>query len=67
MDRVSLNHRIAALLASYFDVIFALNRVLHPGEKRLIEWAQAHCAHLPIDMADQITALFKQPAQWMAM
>ncbi len=46
-DLISLNHRVAALLASYFDVIFALNRVLHPGEKRLMEWAQAHCARVP--------------------
>ena len=58
-DFVSLNHRIAALLASYFDVVFALNRVLHPGEKRLIEWAQAHCARLPLDMAAQLTGLLQ--------
>jgi hypothetical protein len=58
-DQVSVNHRVAALLASYFDVVFALNGVLHPGEKRLIEWAQAHCAQLPIDMAKQITALLQ--------
>jgi hypothetical protein len=58
-DQVSLNHRIAALLASYFDVVFALNGVLHPGEKRLIERAQAHCARLPADMAEQITALLQ--------
>jgi hypothetical protein len=58
-DPVSLNHRVAALLASYFDVIFALNRVLHPGEKRLIEWAQAHCEQLPMEMAEQITALLQ--------
>ncbi len=58
-DLVSLNHRIAALLASYFDVVFALNRVLHPGEKRLIERAQAHCARLPLDMAAQLTALLQ--------
>ncbi len=58
-DRVSLNHRVAALLASYFDVIFALNRVLHPGEKRLIEWTQAHCSQLPAEMADQVKAVLQ--------
>jgi hypothetical protein len=58
-DWVSLNHRVAALLASYFDVVFALNRVLHPGEKRLMAWAQAHCAHLPVAMADQIEAVLQ--------
>ncbi len=29
-DRVSQNHRVAALLASYFDVVFALTRVCIP-------------------------------------
>jgi hypothetical protein len=58
-DRVSLNHRVAALLASYFDVICALNRVLHPGEKRLVEWTQAHCVHVPVGMAYQLAALLQ--------
>ena len=58
-DLISLNHRVAALLASYFDVIFALNRVLHPGEKRLMAWTQAHCTQTPADMADQIAALLQ--------
>jgi hypothetical protein len=58
-DQISLNHRLAALLASYFDVVFALNEVLHPGEKRLIERAQAQCARLPVDMAEQIAALLQ--------
>ena len=56
-DRVSLNHRVAALLASYFDVLFALNRVLHPGEKRLVERALSHCARLPAGMAGQVDAV----------
>ncbi len=43
-DWVSVNHRIAALLASYFDCLFAANRVLHPGEKRLVEIAESTCA-----------------------
>ena len=39
-DFVSVNHRISAFLASYFDVIFALNETLHPGEKRLMNYAK---------------------------
>ena len=40
-DRVSLNHRTAAWLASYFDILFAANRRYNPGEKRLLAHAQA--------------------------
>src|SRR5580704_10325557 len=40
-DRVSLNHRTAAWLASYFDLLFAANRRFNPGEKRLLAHAQA--------------------------
>ena len=47
-DIVAVNHRLAALLASAFDVLFALNRVPHPGEKRLLALA----ARLPLAPAD---------------
>ena len=52
-DPVSVNHRLAALLASYFDILFALNRELHPGEKRLLEFA-SRCALQPEEMARDI-------------
>ena len=46
-DTVSENHRLAALLASYFDVLFAYSRSYHPGEKRLVEYAHKLCPALP--------------------
>ena len=58
-DLVSINHRMAALLASYFDVLFAVNRVLHPGEKRLVAKALAQCESLPINMASDIEAALR--------
>jgi Domain of unknown function (DUF4037) len=56
-DRVSVNHRLAALLASYFDVIFAVNRQLHPGEKRLIALAEALCPARPANMHSELAAV----------
>lgn len=56
-DIVSVNHRITAFLESYFDVIFALNRQTHPGEKRQIQLCKELCAVLPEDFEKNINAL----------
>ena len=48
-DPVSVNHRAAAFLASWFDVLFALNRQPHPGEKRLLHHAGTLCPLRPAD------------------
>ncbi len=53
-DLVSVNHRVAALLASYFDLVFALNRKPHPGEKRQVALAQRDCPVRPPSMEAQI-------------
>jgi predicted nucleotidyltransferase len=58
-DLVSINHRVAALLSSYFDTLFAINRVLNPGEKRLVAFAQATCPRLPPRMAGQVQAVLE--------
>jgi hypothetical protein len=60
-DLVGVNHRVAGFLASYFDILFALNRVPHPGEKRLVELAVAHCPKLPPEMPVQVDALLRAP------
>jgi len=53
-DLVSVHHRTAALLASYFDILFAVNRLPHPGEKRLVGFAKKFCPQLPMGMDEQI-------------
>ena len=53
---------MAALLASYFDVLFALNRELHPGEKRLVAAAQAQCERLPAQLAGDVAAVLAASA-----
>lgn len=58
-DLVSVNHRVAALLASYFDIVFALNRLLHPGEKRLLSLVETHCHKRPVKMREDVTALLR--------
>ncbi len=39
-DLISLNHRVAVWIASYTDILFAMNRSYHPGEKRLLMYMQ---------------------------
>lgn len=58
-DPVSVNHRISAFLASYFDVLFALNELYHPGEKRLVKYAKKHCKLLPEKFEENLKALFE--------
>ena len=57
-DRVSVCHRTAAFLESYFDVIFALNRRTHPGEKRLVQLCRARCPVLPERFEENLDGLF---------
>ena len=58
-DLASLNHRLAALLASYFDIIFAVNHALHPGEKRLLATALETCPSLPENFERDITRILE--------
>lgn len=59
MDFISVNHRIAALFASYFDIIFAINEVPHPGEKKLIKIIKDNNLKTPKDMEKNIEAILK--------
>ena len=57
-DSVSVNHRVAEFLASYFDIIFALNEMPHPGEKRMQSICSRQCKRLPDHFDDTLNRLF---------
>lgn len=57
-DLVSINHRVTEFLASYFDLLFALNGKTHPGEKRLMELCRKNCTILPENFEENLQALF---------
>ena len=57
-DMVSVNHRTAAFLESYFDILFALNNQTHPGEKRLVQLCRKQCPVLPEGFEENLEELF---------
>lgn len=58
-DLVSINHRVTEFLASYFDILFAMNEMTHPGEKRLIQICSERCKLLPKDFEKNLNRLFE--------
>ncbi|MBQ1474246.1 MAG: DUF4037 domain-containing protein [Ruminococcus sp.] len=58
-DLISVNHRTAAFLETCFDVIFALNRMTHPGEKRMLQTAVDKAEILPEDFEKNINILLR--------
>ena len=57
-DLVSVNHRVTEFLASYFDIIFALNEMTHPGEKRMQSICSKECKILPNRFDQNLNRLF---------
>lgn len=55
-DLVFVQSRINALLDCYFDILFALNRELHPGSKRQLAYAEK-LSLKPENMKEDLTAL----------
>ena len=57
-DKVSICHRTAAFMESYFDIIWALNGQTHPGEKRLVSMCRESCPRLPADFEKNLDTLY---------
>lgn len=58
-DLVSVNHRVTEFLASYFDIIFAMNEMTHPGEKRMQSICSKECRVLPDNFDENLNRLFE--------
>lgn len=58
-DLVSVNHRTAGFLETYFDFLFALNETTHPGEKRLVQLCRERCTLLPDHFEENLERLFQ--------
>ncbi|MGN0476559.1 MAG: DUF4037 domain-containing protein [Ruminococcus sp.] len=58
-DLVAVNHRVAAFMESYFEIIFAMNKMTHPGEKRQVEYAKKYGKILPCRFEENISDLYK--------
>ena len=59
-DIISISHRVAAFMESYFDIIFAMNEMTHPGEKRLDQIVKKQCKIIPDRFEENINCLFKK-------
>lgn len=62
-DLISVNHRLAALLASYFEVIYAVNRGLNPGEKKILPFIEKNCCKTPTNMQQQLERVIEKSAK----
>ena len=61
-DTISVQHRTAALLASYFDILFALNEIPHPGEKKIIKILKNRAVKLPEEFEIDIEHILQDSA-----
>ena len=58
-DYININNRLSAFFASYFDIIFAINELTHPGEKRIMEICLDKCKILPNNFEGNVNDLIK--------
>lgn len=58
-DLNSINHRVTAFLASYYDILFAINEMFHPGEKRLIQILTHQCDKQPPHLKQNVEMLIQ--------
>lgn len=57
-DLLSINHRTSEFF-SWMELLFAFNEQLHPGEKRMLQFAKNNCSHLPQNFENDIQDYFQ--------
>ena len=62
-DWITVNHRTAAFLASWFDIVFAENKIPHPGEKKQIYILKKYARTLPVQWEEHLSALVNPGSQ----
>jgi predicted nucleotidyltransferase len=61
-DFLSVNHRVAAFFASYFDIIFAVNEMPHPGEKKILSILDNDDLKKPTNMRNNVMNILRLAA-----
>lgn len=56
-DIVNLINRISKFLDSYFDIIFAINEIPHPGEKKILSVINNMCKKTPKNLVKDVEKL----------
>ena len=46
-------------ISTYYGVIFALNKLTHPGEKRMVQYAKEQAEILPVAFEENLYKLFQ--------
>ena len=56
-DIISINNRVSAFIDSYFDIIFAINEMPHPGKNKLISIVENKCNKKPEEFSNNLSTL----------
>jgi hypothetical protein len=59
-DIVAINHRLTEYFSLFFDTLFAINQINHPGEKRMLEKALT-LPKQPQNLKETVEKIFQNP------
>lgn len=58
-DLITVREKIYKFLDSYFDVVFAINEIQHPGDKRLLSIINSKCKKVPRLLTEGVNTLLE--------